>query len=45
MPEIEWSAELTKFDLAHLTQADRDELIEALNDAVMAICDEYEVGY
>lgn len=45
MPNTEWIAQLSTEDLAHLTQSDRDELIEALNDAVMAICDEYEVGY
>ena len=39
-----WKAELTDELIAHLSEEDKYAIRRELDDAVMAICEEYEVG-
>lgn len=39
-----WKAELTSELIAHLSDADKTQIRRDLDNAVMAICESYEVG-
>lgn len=39
-----WDSSVTKDMITHLTKKEKDELLEALNDAVMHVCEDFEVA-